>query len=44
MTMTRPADALSFGTDTIANQSGVVGTAASITLPEATGGTGSDNL
>ena len=34
------ADALSFGTDTIANQAGVVGTAASVTLPEATGGTG----
>ena len=34
------ADALSFGTDTIANQAGVVGTAASVTLPTATGGTG----
>ena len=33
-------DALSFGSETIANQAWTVGTAASITLPEATGGTG----
>ena len=33
-------DALSFGTDTISNQAWTVGTAATETLPEATGGTG----
>ena len=34
------AVALSFGSETIANQAWVVGTAASVTLPTATGGTG----
>ena len=33
-------DALSFDTNTIANQAWIVGTAASLTLPAATGGTG----
>ena len=36
--------ALSFGSETIDNQAWVVGTAASVTLPEATGGNGNDNL
>ncbi len=35
-----PAAALSFGSESINNQAWVVGTADSITLPEATGGTG----
>ena len=37
---TEPVVALSFGSEAIGNQAWVVGTAASVTLPEATGGTG----
>ena len=36
-----PTPALTFGSETVSNQAWVVGTAASITLPEVTGGTGS---
>ena len=39
-TYTEPAVPLGFGSETIAAQAWVVGTAVSLTLPEATGGTG----
>ena len=39
-TYAEPVPVLSFGSETIANQSGVVGTAVDLILPEATGGIG----